>query len=126
MKNLMRPLIIILGLLFLPVAMALDTNSLEFQVIQSQMIFDSSTIESATISPLGNDFYGVNLKLKAAASNQLNALTEVSIGKRANLIFNGTVISSPTIQSKLGGEFLITGFNEEQAQQFIKSLNFTN
>ncbi len=44
---------------------------------QSRMVFDNSTVESATIIPLENttNTYGVNLKLKTIAANQLGRLT---------------------------------------------------
>src|SRR5690348_449717 len=100
-------------------------TSLSFQVIQSQLFFDKTTVEAATLSPPQDNSgsYGVNIKLKAAAAKQLEKLSQAGLGKTANIIFNKQVISSPTIRSKLSGEFLIVGFTKDQAEQFIKSLH---
>ena len=101
-------------------------GAVTFQIIQSELIFDRSTIESATISsPENNKYiysYGVNLKLKNKAANELSTITQSNIGKKANIMINGVVISSATIQGGMGQDVSITGLTEEQAQQFIKNL----
>ncbi len=101
-----------------------NTDSVVFQIIQSQIVFDNSTVESATISVPKNtaDRYGVNIKLKTAAANKLSDLTQKNIGKQANIMLNGKMISSATIQGQLGAEFLVDVLTKQQADQFIKSL----
>lgn len=103
-----------------------DTEPLMvFQVIQSQLVIDSSMVESATIisPPNSSKLYGLQLKLKNTAASELERISGENIGKRMNIVLNGAVISSPTIQSKLGLESLqIFGLTKEQAEQFIKSI----
>ncbi len=95
-----------------------------FQVIQNQLVIDSSMIESAKIiSPTNSsDQYGLQLKLKNTAANEFARMSGENIGKRMNMVLDGVVISSPTIQTKLGAEFLMSGLTKKQAEQFIKSL----
>lgn len=95
-----------------------------FQIIQNQLVIDSSMIESATIiSPTNSsDSYGLQLKLKNTAANELERISGENIGKQMNMVLNGVVISSPTIQSKLGAEFQMSGLTKEQAERFIKSV----
>lgn len=95
-----------------------------FQVIQNQLVVDSSMIESATIiSPTNSsDSYGLQIKLKNTAANELARISDENIGKRMNMVLDGVVISSPTIQSKIDAEFQMTGLTKKQAEQFIKSL----
>jgi preprotein translocase subunit SecD len=94
------------------------TPPVVFQVIENQLILDSESIESATVEP-----GGLFLKLKPKAAHDFHQLTQKNIGKRMNLVINGVLISSPMIQSALGGEFLITGISHEQALQFIRNLS---
>ncbi|WP_419418430.1 SecDF P1 head subdomain-containing protein [Legionella sp. D16C41] len=100
-------------------------SQMVFQVVQSQLVIDSSMVESAKIiSPeKPSDSYGLQLKLKSTAANELTRISNENIGKHMNLILGNIVISSPIIQSELGAEFQITGLTKEQAEQFIKSLS---
>lgn len=95
-----------------------------FQVIQNQLVIDNSMIESATIiSPINSsDPYGLQIKLKNTAANELARISGENIGKQMNIVLEGAVISSPTIRSKLGAEFQMSGFTKEQAEKFIKNL----
>lgn len=127
MSALFRILVMTFGVIFSPLVIALGVNtdhSMVFQVIQRQMVFDNSTIESATIifPKSAADSYGIHLKLNTIAANKFSDLTQENIGKQANILLNGKMVSSTTIQSKLGGEFLVTGLTKEQVNQFIKSL----
>ncbi|HAT9820699.1 TPA: preprotein translocase subunit SecD, partial [Legionella pneumophila subsp. pneumophila] len=47
-------------------------------------------------------------------------------GKQGSFILNGMVISNPIIQSRIGDEFIVTGFNKKQANQFIESVMTKN
>lgn len=101
-----------------------DKTSMLFQVVQGQMVFDSSTVESATVVPVdtASDLYGVQLKLKNEAAAKFGDLTAKNIGKQLNIIIEGMVISSPIIRSKLGPEFLVAGLTKVQADKFVKSI----
>jgi preprotein translocase subunit SecD len=140
MNFLVKALITILGTAIVSTTIASGTTtsaesttkrhaSMVFQVVQTQMVFDRSTVESATIiSPEPADekqatgVYAVQLKLKTNAAEKFGLLTEKNIGKRMNIIFKNSVISSPIIQSKIGAELLVTGLTKEQASQFVGSL----
>lgn len=91
---------------------------------QDQMRFDSSTLKSATLVPIDEttNQYGLQLKLKKDAALKLKAISSKNIGKQVRLILNDVVISSPRIQSELGGEFMLTGLTREQAKQFVECI----
>ncbi|HFE6152731.1 TPA: SecDF P1 head subdomain-containing protein [Legionella pneumophila] len=129
----------LVGVFFLPLAMASsptttdidaskDISSLVFQVIQSQMVLDRSTVESATIvlPETPTDSYGVRIKLKTIAATKFGQITANSIGKQGSFILNGMVISNPIIRSRIGDEFIVTGFNKKQVNQFIESVMTKN
>lgn len=101
-----------------------DKTSMLFQVVQEQMVFDSSTVESATVVPVdkASDLYGVQLKLKKEAAAKFGELTAKNIGKQLNIIIEGMVISSPIIRSKLGPQLLVAGLTKVQADKFVKSI----
>ncbi|HAU0298528.1 TPA: preprotein translocase subunit SecD, partial [Legionella pneumophila] len=105
-----------------------DISSLVFQVIQSQMVLDSSTVESATIvlPETPTDSYGVRIKLKTIAATKFGQMTENGIGKQGSFILNGIVISNPIIRSRIGDEFIVKGFTKKQANQFIESMSSKN
>ncbi|HAT9326714.1 TPA: preprotein translocase subunit SecD, partial [Legionella pneumophila] len=105
-----------------------DISSLVFQVIQNQMVLDSSTVESATIvlPETPTDGYGVRIKLKTIAATKFGQMTENGIGKQGSFILNGIVISNPIIRSRIGDEFIVTGFTKKQANHFIESMSSKN
>ncbi len=98
-----------------------------FQIIQNQLVIDRSMIESATLIPPSSptDSYGLRIKLTPTVADQIERLSEENVGKQLMMILNGVVISSPTIQSKLGAEFQITGLTQQQSKQFVNSLSLT-
>lgn len=99
--------------------------SLVFQVEQSRIKFDSSTVQSAKLVDAASTqqpLYGLELKLKAAATKKMRTLTHHSIGKQSNILLNGRVVSSAVIQSELGGELQFFGLTKEEVEQFINSL----
>ncbi|AOW51882.1 TPA: SecDF P1 head subdomain-containing protein [Legionella pneumophila] len=105
-----------------------DISSLVFQVIQNQIVLDSSTVESATIvlPETPTDSYGVRIKLKTIAATKFGQMTENGIGKQGSFILNGIVISNPIIRSRIGDEFIVKGFTKKQANQFIESISSKN
>ncbi|MGX6642220.1 SecDF P1 head subdomain-containing protein [Legionella pneumophila] len=139
MKILIKVIAALVGVFFLPSILALgttttdigastDVSSLVFQVIQNQMVLNSSTVESATIvlPETPTDSYGVHIKLKTIAATKFGQMTENGIGKQGSFILNGIVISNPIIRSKIGDEFIVTGFTKKQANQFIESMTSKN
>ena len=101
-----------------------DKQSIVFQVNHDTMSLNNSTLESATIITVdaAANEYGVQLKLKKDAAIKLGAISAQNIGKQSHLTLNGKLISSPTIQSELGAEFIVTGLTKEQAEKFIESI----
>lgn len=99
-------------------------QSIIFQVNQDQMSFDNSTLKSAIMIPIDEmaNQYGLQLKLRKNAALKLKAISSKNIGQQARLILNDVVISSPRIQSELGGEFMLTGLTREQAKQFVECI----
>ena len=121
-------IILILGIfLFSTVAVAQQNSnkqSIMFQVNQDSISFDNSTLESAIVvlvDATANE-YAVRLKLKKEAAIKLKAITYRNIGKQSHLTLNGNLISSPTIQSEIGAEFVVTGLTREQAEKFVESI----
>lgn len=137
MKTLLKTVIIILSLPFSSVCMAEGTTTpsgrehahpaVTFQIIQNQLDLNNDAIESASINYPNTTTdaytYGVWLKLSPSATEQLHKLTQENIDQQINIILNGNLISSPTIQSAIGNQMLITGLTEQQAIQFIQRLN---
>ncbi|HAT8967673.1 TPA: preprotein translocase subunit SecD [Legionella pneumophila subsp. pneumophila] len=140
MNIMIKVIVALVGVFFLPSAMASSptttdidaskdiSSSLVFQVIQNQMVLDSSTVGSATIvlPQTPTDSYGVRIKLKTIAATKFGQMTANGIGKQGSFILNGMVISNPIIQSRIGDEFIVTGFNKKQANQFIESVMTKN
>lgn len=130
MKIFVKYITSLFGVLFLSLAGAETLNtdnqsSMLFQMDREEMVFNSSTIESATIVPVDDatDQYGISLKLKNDTAEKFSDLTAKNIGKQARILLNGVLISSPMIQGKLGAEFLVIGLTKIQAQQFVDSLS---
>ncbi|HGF0930871.1 TPA: preprotein translocase subunit SecD, partial [Legionella pneumophila] len=60
------------------------------------------------------------------AATKFGQMTANGIGKQGSFILNGMVISNPIIRSRIGDEFIVTGFNKKQANQFIESVMTKN
>lgn len=97
-------------------------NSITFQVIQAQVSFNNASFEKATVLEQNDKTYAIQLKLTTAAADELAHLSSEGIGKTLNIIVNGKIISSATIQSPLGDNFLVTGFTKKEAEKIAKSI----
>jgi preprotein translocase subunit SecD len=53
-------------------------------------------------------------------------LTQTNIGKKAVIMLNDKSISTTTIMSSLGGEFLVTGLTKQQAHKLLKHFSQNN
>jgi preprotein translocase subunit SecD len=127
--QLFKVLILATSLVFLPIkgfAKNVEKklyNHIEFQVIQDQLNFDNNSIKTASLSVNKDGSYsGLEIELKPSASNDLNRVTTANVGKVVNLVINGRIITSATIQSPLQNKFLIAGITKDEAQKFIDSL----
>lgn len=117
-------LLIAVMVCFVSVAFAQADHAVIFKVNRDQVIFNNKTVESVTFDqPQKNvDRYNLSVKLKAAGAQQLKNLTANNIGKKAQLIINGEIISTATIQSELGDDFLIPDLTKKQVDAFLKDL----
>ncbi len=50
----------------------------------------------------------------------MKQLTENAIGKKMQLMWQNKAITIATIQSKLGGKFLLAGLNQQEAEAIVK------
>jgi preprotein translocase subunit SecD len=98
---------------------------LSMQVIQDKIIFDYSTVKSASLIEQDGVFKGLFLELKASAANSFQAMTTANIGKHLDIVFNKKIVASSVIQTSLGEKILITGVTKEDAQAFINMLRLS-
>jgi preprotein translocase subunit SecD len=99
-------------------------HSLIFQVVQDQFVLDHTTIKmAAIIEHEGGVYKGLNIQLKPEAAIIFSEMTKEGTGKHLNLLINNILISSPVMQSAIGGNFLITGISKADAQAFLNRLN---
>lgn len=122
-------LVLAASLTLLPVlGFAQDTNKTQqnhmvFQVVQNQLAFDNALIKHASIiENKDGTFGGLEVTLKPSASKEIKRITTAGIGKVANLVINGKIVSSAKLQSSLEHQFLITDITKENAQTFISYL----
>jgi preprotein translocase subunit SecD len=97
-------------------------SELTFQVIQEQVIFNGSSFESAAVIEQRDKTYGLEVKLTPSAASELARLSSAGIGKTMNIVLNGKIISASTIQSQLGGNFLVTGLSKDEAEKIARSV----
>ena len=101
---------------------AYTDNSLTFQVIQAQTIFNNSNVESVTVVEQKDKTYGLEIKLTPSAADELARISNDGIGKTMNMVFNGKIISASTIRSQLGGNFFVTGLSKDEAEKIARSV----
>ncbi len=101
-----------------------EKNDLVFQIDHEGLILNGATVAAANIEQIekGSNRCSILIKLNFYADQQLEIITEKNIGKTAVISFNGKIISSSTIQSKLSWQLLVNGLTKEEAEQFINHL----
>ncbi|HEY2252615.1 MAG TPA: TIGR03067 domain-containing protein, partial [Planctomycetaceae bacterium] len=73
--------------------------------------------------PLGDENFGVELKLNEAGGAALRALTKSHLNQPLAIIVDGEIIAAPIVRSEIGRAVAITGkFNREQADKLAKAL----
>jgi len=115
---------ILAGTVWAEVPISVQSHGLIIQIAQERIMLDKATVEFASIEQVDSRSgqCSIFIKLKSAAANQLELLTAKNIGKTAVISFNGKVIISSIIQSKLKGQLVVAGLTKEEAEQFINSL----
>ncbi len=99
-----------------------SSSNLVFQVVKSTFSLDKTTVANANIEKLDGS-YGLHLYLKPKAEKKWRKISGHNIGQHMNIVLNDKVISMPILQSEMGGELLISGLTNQQAADFIQSLN---
>lgn len=97
--------------------------SLRFEVVQAQLILDSSKIEKAELK---SDEFGrasVAITLNEETAKKLYRMTKNALGKSANIVLDHNILSTAVIRSELQGSFLVTGLTKESAERLIKVLS---
>jgi preprotein translocase subunit SecD len=75
--------------------------------------------------PNGGNNYQINFGMKGNAIQKFSTYTANNIGHALTIVLDGKVISSPTIQSQIPGNGVITGqFTLQQAQDIVNVLKY--
>ena len=89
-------------------------------VLAGEIIRDAT----ANVSSYAPDQWEITFAMTDEGSEQFGAYTESHIGELLGIVVDGTVISTPTIQSRISGEGMITGqFTQQEAQRLADVLN---
>ncbi len=89
-------------------------GSLEFQTEDGETVLTGSDVETATArageDSMKNREYSVELTLNDDGKEKFAKATEENIGKKINIVYDGTTISDPIVnQAITGGQAYITG-----------------
>lgn len=101
-------------------------GSLQFQDTAGNVLLDGSDIASAeamiTQSNIGNKEYVVSLSFTDEGTQKFAKATEDNLNKQMPIIFDGQVISAPTVQAILkDGQGSITGMESFEAAEKLAS-----
>jgi SecD/SecF fusion protein len=103
-------------------------GSLEFQTSDGETVIDGSDIKTASAQSgqddMGNTEYTVELDLNDEGTEKFAEATSANIGNQISIVYDGEVISSPTVQSAItGGTAYITGnFTYEEAENLASTI----
>ena len=103
-------------------------GSLEFQTSDGTTVITGSDIKTATAKTgqddMGNKEYSVELDLNDEGTEKFAEATAANIGKQISIVYDGDVISAPTVQSAItGGQAYITGnFSYEEADNLAATI----
>jgi preprotein translocase subunit SecD len=89
------------------------------------VVLDDSAIQSAQAKREKN-IYAVSLTMTQEGAQRLKKATGDNIGRRLAIIFDGKIISAPTIRSAIGEKAMITGgagkFSKEEADAMVAAI----
>jgi SecD/SecF fusion protein len=103
-------------------------GSLEFQLDDGTVVLEGSQVKTATAKTqqdeMGNREYVVQLDLTDDGKEAFATATTENIGNRIYIVYDGSTISAPTVQSAItGGTAYITGMSSaEEAQNLASSI----
>ena len=102
-------------------------GSLEFQNSDGETVLTGADIEDAkavtnTDSTTGKREYMVSLTLTSEGAEKFGELTAASVGKTVPIVYDGEVISNPTVnQAIYGGKAVIEGMESFEAAENLAS-----
>lgn len=101
-------------------------GSLEFQDLSGNVLVDGTNIKSAKAEAytdsMGNNSYQVALTLTDEGAEKFAKATEENLGSQIPIVYDGEVISAPTVQSVItGGEASITNMESYEAAEKLAS-----
>jgi preprotein translocase subunit SecD len=130
MKNFRSLTIIFLGLLSLFSSYTFARpgvdhlhNVLIFQVGETRLLLDSSVIQNVTATKNTSGTYTLNITLVPSEAGELTNLTQSNIGKNYSVILNKKTIGPTVISSAMSASFSVSGFNKEEAENFVHHIN---
>ncbi|MDD3137373.1 MAG: protein translocase subunit SecD [Lachnospiraceae bacterium] len=101
-------------------------GSLEFQTADGTVVLEGTDIKTAKAQTVQNDMknkeYIVALTLTDEGKTKFAEVTAANIGKAISIVYDGAVISSPTVESAItGGEASISGMESYEAAESLAS-----
>lgn len=103
-------------------------GSLEFKDSDDNVVLDGTDVAAAeggvTEDSTNNKQYVVSLELTAEGTEKFAQATEDNLGKQISIVYDGEVISAPTVQSKITeGKAQITGMSSiEEAKELASTI----
>jgi hypothetical protein len=91
-------------------------------VVEERPLVTSDDVDDAIVK---DDFDGrpaLHVKLKPEAGTRLEAYTADHLGDRIAMVIDGEVLMAPTIQMKIGSEFLISNVKRDEAARLAERL----
>jgi len=103
-------------------------GSLEFQTEDGEVVISGSDVADARAGSITNEMqnreYVVDLTLTSEGSEKFAKATEENVGKTISIVYDGEVISAPTVKQAIGGgQCQISGnFTYESADQLASTI----
>ena len=103
-------------------------GSLQFKDSEGEVVLDGTDVASAEGGAVqdnnGMREYIVSLQLTPVGATKFAEATKANLGKQISIVYDGDVISAPTVQSEItGGQAQITGMNSvEEAQELASTI----
>ena len=103
-------------------------GSLQFLDSEGEVVLDGTDVASADggaiQDQMGAKEYIVSLQLTPEGTKKFAEATKANLGRPISIVYDGDVISAPTVQSEItGGQAQITGMNSvEEAQELAATI----
>ena len=92
--------------------------------VRREVLLDETAISNATVTNAPAAGVQIDVTLTEAGAKRFAEITAANIGKRLAMIFDGKLLSAPTIQSVIHDKAVITGhFTAAEAEAIAKTLN---